>query len=66
MLHVLFSVDHILRDLSRKDFGGFCDEINEVSLCLLGVGIWACQELNLVHTFYGVSSAILHRKNRKP
>lgn len=25
MLHVLFSVDHILRDLSRKDFGGFCD-----------------------------------------
>ena len=31
---VLFNVDHILRDLSRKDFGGFCDEINEVSLPL--------------------------------
>ena len=27
---VLFSVDHILRELSRRDFGGFCDEINEV------------------------------------
>ena len=34
-------------------------------LSLLGVGIWACQESNLLHTFYGVSSGILHRKNRK-
>lgn len=29
--YMFCSVGSHLRDLSRKDFGGFCDEINEVS-----------------------------------